>query len=333
VTTSVPLRGILRRGEGSVKALMHTGYGPVESHVRLEEQSLPAPAGNDVPVRVRFAGINPIDWKLVEGQHKLISRARPPCGVGFELAGEVHEAGAGAAGRFSRGARVAGLIPAFQRPPGAIAQYALVPAHLLVKLPDKVALEEAAALPIAGLSASKMCRLAKIERGRRVLVHGASGGVGHLAAQIARNLGGVVTVTGSQASQRLLQWLRPSAVVDRTTPSSTWGGPFDAVLDCTATLARVDIPRLLAVDGHYVSTVPQFPQVIADTLLNFVRRGKRHVLILKLVPADLEHLMQQLAAGHLRVAIEQKYPLAGAAQALAASRAGHVHGKLVVAID
>ena len=316
-----------------MKALMQIGYGPVESQVRIDDLPMPTPAGNDVRVRVRFAGINPLDWRLVEGQYKLMSKARPPCGVGFDLAGEVHEAAAGAAGSFSRGARVAGLILPFKRVPGAIAQYALVPASLLVKLADKVPLEEAAALPMAGLSALKMCRLAKIERGRRVLVHGASGGVGHLAAQIARNLGGLVTVSGSEASQTLLRWLRPTAIVDRATPPSTWGGPFDAVLDCSATLERADVSRLLGVDGHYVSTLPQFPHIVADTLLNLVRRGKRRALMLKPVPADLQQLMQQLAAGHLRVAIERRYPLADAAAALATSRAGHVHGKVVVAID
>lgn len=316
-----------------MRALMQTGYGPVESNVQVAEQPIPAPGADEVRVRVRFAGINPLDWKLVEGHYKWMSRARPPCGVGFDLAGEVHEAGSRAAGRWRRGARVAGLIPAFQRPPGAIAQYALVPGHLLAKLADNVLLDQAAALPVAGLSALKMCRLARIERGRRVLVHGASGGVGHVAAQIARNLGALVTASGSESGQSVLRWLRPSAVVDRTTPPATWGGPFDAVLDCSATLRPPDVKTLLARDGTYVSTVPQFPQVLFDTVLNPFRGSKRRVLMLKLVPADLEDLMQQLAAGHLRVAIERRYPLAEAAEALSASRAGHVHGKLVVAID
>ena len=113
----------------------------------------------DVCVRVRYAGINPLDWKLVEGHFKWMSKARPPCGVGFDLAGEVHDAGRGAAG-FAQGTRVAGLIPAFKRPPGSIAQYALVPARLLVEVPDRVPLDQAAALPVAGLSALQMCRMA-----------------------------------------------------------------------------------------------------------------------------------------------------------------------------
>lgn len=311
---------------------MQRAYGPVESSVALEDVPVPSPAADEVRVRVRFAGINPLDWKLVEGHYKWMSKARPPCGVGFDLAGEVHEAG-GSAARFARGTRVAGLIPAFQRPPGAIAQYALVPARLLVNVPDNVPLDQAAALPVAGLSALRMCRMARIERGRRVLVHGAAGGVGHLAVQIARNLGAEVTASGSAASQTLLRWLRPALVVDRAAPLTTWGGPFDAILDCTTTLAPTDLETLLASDGRYVATTPRFPRVMIDTVLNLVRRGQRRVLMLKLDSEDLDLLMAQVGAGHLRVAVERTFPLAEAANALVQSRAGQVRGKVVVAID
>jgi len=315
-----------------VRALVQRAYGPVETSVEVQEVRLPRPAGQDVCVRVRYAGINPLDWKLVEGHFKWMSKARPPCGVGFDLAGEVHDAGRGAAG-FAQGMRVAGLIPAFKRPPGSIAQFALVPARLLVEVPDRVPLDQAAALPVAGLSALQMCRMATLGPGMRVLVHGASGGVGHLAVQIARNLGGAVTATGSAASHPLLQSLGPDRVVDRDAPVATWGGPFDAVLDCATTLAPSALKTLLAPDGCYVATTPRFPQVMVDTVLNLVRRGKRQVLMLKLDGDDLEALMQQVAAGTLQVVIERAFSLGDAAQALSLSRAGHVRGKLVVSID
>ncbi len=315
-----------------MRALVQQAYGPVETSVGVEEVRLPKPSGNEVCVRVRYAGVNPLDWKLVEGHYKWMSKARPPCGVGFDLAGEVHDAGRGAA-RFVQGTRVAGLIPAFKRPPGSIAQYARVPARLLVVVPDGVPLDQAAALPVAGLSALQMCRMAKIGPGTRVLVHGASGGVGHLAVQIARNLGGTVTATASAASHPLLQSLGVDRVVDRADPPATWGGPFDAVLDCATTLAPSDLDSLLAPDGHHVATTPRFPRVVLDTVLNLIRRGQRHVLMLKLDRVDLEALMRQVADGSLRVAVERVFPLGDAAQALARSRAGHVRGKLVVSID
>ena len=315
-----------------MRALVQRAYGPVETSVGVEEVRLPTPAGGDVCVRVRYAGVNPLDWKLIEGHYKWMSKARPPCGVGFDLAGEVHDAGRGAV-RFAPGARVAGLIPAFQRPPGSIAQYALVPARLLVEVPDPVPLDQAAALPVAGLSALQMCRMAGVGPGARVLVHGASGGVGHLAAQIARNSGGAVTASGSVAGHPLLQSLGLASVVDRDAPADSWGGPFDAVLDCATTLTSSDLRNLLAPDGHYVATTPRFPQVIADAVLNLVRRGKRRVLMLKLDGADLEDLMHQVAGGTLRVAVERAFALGDAAQALIHSRAGHVRGKLVVAIE
>jgi NADPH:quinone reductase-like Zn-dependent oxidoreductase len=315
-----------------VRALVQRAYGPVETSVEVQETSLPRPAGQDVCVRVRYAGINPLDWKLIEGHFKWMSKARPPCGVGFDLAGEVHDAGRGVAG-LAQGTRVAGLIPAFERPPGSIAQYALVPARLLVAVPDQVPLDQAAALPVAGLSALQMCRMASIGPGMRVLVHGASGGVGHLAVQIARNLGADVTATGSAASHPLLQSLGPDRVVDRAAPVAAWAGPFDAVLDCAATLAPSDLKALLAPGANYVATTPRFPQVVADTVLNLVRRGKRQVLMLKVDGADLEALMQQVAAGTLQVVVERAFSLDAAAQALARSRAGHVRGKLVVSIE
>lgn len=316
-----------------MKALVQHSYGAPADVLRVEERPAPQPAAGDVRVRVRFAGINPLDWKLVEGKYRWMSKARPPCGVGFDLAGEVAAAGPRAT-RFARGARVAGLIPAFERPPGAIAQFALVPEKMLVAVPDRVPLEQAAALSVAGLSALQMCRMANAQRGRRVLVHGAAGGVGHLAAQIARNIGALVTVTGSAASQGLLRELRPERALDyRAGPPSAWGGPFDAVLDCVGMLGPGDVHSLLADDGCYVSTTPHFPRIVTDTVMNFVRRSKRRVLMLKLNPADLESLMQQLAAGALRVAIMRTYPLVEAAAALEQSRAGHVRGKLVVAID
>jgi NADPH:quinone reductase-like Zn-dependent oxidoreductase len=175
--------------------------------------------------------------------------------------------------------------------------------------------------------------MAMIGPGMRVLVHGASGGVGHLALQITRNLGSTVTATGSAASHPLLQSLGPDRVVDRETPAATWGGPFDAVLDCATALAPPDLKTLLAPDGCYVATTPRFPQVMVDTVLNLFRRGKRRVLMLKLDGADLEALMQQLAAGTLQVVVERAFALGDAVQALSRSREGHVRGKLVVSID
>lgn len=316
-----------------MKAVVQHAYGPVEQSLRIEERTLPQPAASEVRIRVRAVGLNPLDWKLVEGQFKWMSKCRPPCGVGFELAGEVHEAGTAAATRLARGTRVVGLIPAFQRAPGAVAQFAVVPADSVVPIPANVPFDQAAGLPIGGLSALQMCRQTHIERGRRVLVHGAAGGVGHLAVQIARNLGAEVTAAASQQSAAFLRALRPSHIVDRATRTATWGGPFDAVLDCSATLTPRELDALLGPDGHAISTLPRFPQVIFDTVLNLARRGKRRPLVLKVERAALEHLVEQLASGHLTVAVQQTFPLERTAVALALSRTGRVRGKLVVAVD
>jgi NADPH:quinone reductase-like Zn-dependent oxidoreductase len=315
-----------------MQALVQTGYGALAASLRVEERTLPRPGPGEVRVRVRAAGVNPLDWKLVEGHFKWMSKARPPCGVGFDLAGEVHAAGPGAM-RHAVGARVAGLIPAFQRPPGAYAQFALVPQDMLVAVPASVPLDQAAALPVAGLSALQMVRMAKLSSGRRVLVHGAAGGVGHLAVQIARNLGALVTATASAPNQAFLRSLRPARTLDyRAAPVSDWGGPFDAVLDCATTLLPADVNHLLADDGRYVSTTPRFPQIIFDTLANLVTRRRKRVLMLRLSGDDLQWLIEQLATGQLQVFIERSFPLAAALEALQRSRSGRVRGKLVIEV-
>jgi NADPH:quinone reductase-like Zn-dependent oxidoreductase len=313
-----------------VQALVQVGYGEPARVLRIEERPVPRPGPGEVRVRVRYAGINPLDWKLVEGQFKWMSKARPPCGVGFDLAGEVHAFGNDAT-RHAVGARVAGVIPAFRRPPGAMAQFALVPQEMLVAVPGPVPLDCAAALPVAGLSALQMVRMAKIHNGRKVLVHGAAGGVGHLAVQIARNLGAQVTATGRGDKQAFLRSLRPERTIDyHAVPVAGWGGPFDMVLDTASALAPADVRQLLAVDGHYVSTTPRFPQVIIDTVLNLAGRRRKQVLMLKLATADLEWLVGQLASKALLVAVERSYPLAAVADALVRSRSGRVQGKLVI---
>lgn len=313
-----------------MRALMQRGYGALATVLSVDEVAVPRPGANEVRVRVRYAGINPIDWKLVEGQYKWMSRARPPCGVGIDLAGEVHAIGTGAT-RFPVGTRVAGVIPAFQRPPAAIAQFAVVPQSMLAAVPETVPLDQAAAVPVAGASALQMCRTANVQRGRRVLVHGASGGVGHLAVQIARNIGALVTATGSAANQEFLRSLRPDRVIDyRSAPPTAWGGPFDAIIDCVTALTPVDARALLAEDGRYVASTPRFPRVIFDTIANLAGGRRRHALMLKLATADLEWLVAQLAARALHVSIERRYSLDAAVAALEHSRTGRARGKLVV---
>lgn len=314
-----------------MRAYRYDAFGPVAAVVQMVEAAQPRPGPGQVLVRVRFASINPLDWKLVEGEFKLLAKSKPPAGVGCEFSGTIEAHGSGVSAP-AIGASVVGYIDPMARPPGALQQFVVVDAKSLQPV-DAADLEAACTLPVAGVSALQMCRLAEVKSGQRVLVHGAAGGVGSFAVQVVRMLGGRAVATGSPQSQRVLDVLGVEARVDYTTQAlDQWGGPFHAVLDCSSTLGGTDIATLLAAGGSYVRTLPAFPALLFDPLLNPLRPLKRYTLRLKPNADDLRTLLTWLRRGRLTPYISQRFAFADAVAALELSRSGKAHGKLVVRI-
>jgi NADPH:quinone reductase-like Zn-dependent oxidoreductase len=312
------------------RAWRYDAYGPLEQVLRLQELPAPVPRAGEVLVRVHHASINPLDWKLVQGQFRLFLKSKPPCGVATELAGDVLALGAGVT-QLQPGQCVLGRLIPNRQPPGALAEQVVLPAAQVLAVPDGVDLALACTLPVAGVSALQLCRLTDVRRGTRLLVHGAAGGVGHASVLWARHLGARVTATGSADSQTFLHLLGADHVVDyRATPPAQWGGPFDAVIDCVATLDSAALAALLPQGGHAAATLPRVPGVAFDALLNPVRRVKRHTLMLDSASDDIALLLRALQLGRFTPVVTQRYALAEAPQALLASRGGHARGKLVV---
>jgi alcohol dehydrogenase len=227
---------------------------------------------------------------------------------------------------------VVGFINPMARPPGTLQQYVAIDAKdaLPVEAAD---LEAACTLPVAGLSALQMCRLADVRSGNRVLVHGAAGGVGSFAVQVVRMLGGRAVATGSRLAQPTLAALEPEARIDYTAQRvDTWGGPFNAVLDCASTLGNSDVAVLLAGGGRYVRTLPSMPSMLLDPLLNPVRPIKRFALRLKPSVEDMRTLLAWLRRGRITPLITERFAFGNALAALEQSRSGRARGKLIVQI-
>jgi NADPH:quinone reductase-like Zn-dependent oxidoreductase len=316
-----------------MRALRYDRFGPVAEVARWTEVPDPVPAAGEVRVRVAWAAINPLDWKLVEGQFRLLAKGKPPCGIGAEFSGIVDAVGAGVT-QVATGARVVGFLDPFKRAPGALQALAAVAADDVIVVPEALSLDAACTLPVAGQSALQMCRAAGVRAGQRVLVHGAAGGVGSFAVQLVRVLGASVTATGSGASQAFIAGLHPDAQVDYTRqPPARWGGPFDAVLDCASTLNAQDLEALLTPRGRYVSSLPKFPNLLLDPLLNPFRRRKKHMLRLEPSRADLARLLQWLAGGSVVAHIGGRFDAADAVRALEQSKSGRARGKLVVRLS
>jgi len=315
-----------------MRAMIYRSYGGPE---RLEMADIPrpSPGPGHVLVRVIASSVNPVDWKRASGKLRLIMPVTLPAVPGFDVAGDVVELGPGVTG-YAIGDRVHARI-ATSLGPGACAEYAVVGLDVLAKAPAGMDPGEAAALPLAGLTALQGLRDRAglpLEGAReRVLVVGASGGVGHIGVQIARASGATVVGVCSGRNAALVSSLGAHDVIDYTKPNPYRGqAPFDIVLDCVGGNPFPWI-AMLGRGGRYASPMPG-PGVFLRSLLNPLTGKKARAVMLKSNAADLRVLDRLVEAGKLRVAIDRRYPLTDLRAAWERSMSGRVAGKIVIEV-
>lgn len=296
--------------------------------LELVEVPRPEPAPTEVLVRVRAAGVNPVDWKTRAGGAYL---GEPPFTVGWDVAGVVEEVGAGVT-RFRPGERVFGM-PRFPREAAAYAEYATAPSRQLARVPDGLGDVEAAALPLAGLTAwQALVETAGVERGTRVLVLAAAGGVGHLAVQIAKARGAWVAGTARAEKHAFMRGLGVEVAIDYTSDdlAKRLPGGVDAVLDAVGgEAALAALPALR--DGGLVVTLSG-----ASVARLREAAGDQVRVTSILVEPDrcgLEELAALVERGELRPHVERTFPLAQAGAAHELGETGRTTGKLVLVTD
>ncbi|MFF8908153.1 NADP-dependent oxidoreductase [Streptomyces olivaceoviridis] len=306
-----------------MKAMALRRYGRTED---LEWTELPDPkvAPGEVLVRVKAAGVNPVDWKLAEGRLDAVMETGFPLVPGWDVAGVVERVGFDVT-EFAPGDEVFGYIRKDWAQFGAYAE--LVSAHVRLLAPKPAALtwEEAAGVPLAGLTAYQAVQRIGLQQGETVLVHGAAGGVGSFGVQIATALGARVIATASERNHDFLRSLGAVPVAygdglrDRVRELAPQGvdaavdfAGHDAVdvsldlLDDPGRLASVVDPEAAAKGGHYV----------------WVRPDR----------ADLTALAALADDGRLTVHLDRVLPLREAAEAWRVSQGGHTRGKLVLSV-
>jgi NADPH:quinone reductase-like Zn-dependent oxidoreductase len=313
-----------------VHAVIYRRPGPPDV---LEYADVPQPVIRDrqVLVGVHAAGVNPVDWKMRRMRLR-VPWQRWPVIPGSDFAGEVVRAGA-AVTRFRAGDAVYGLLSPFTG--GAYAEYAAVNEDRLARKPTNCSFEEAAAVPIAGLAALQALRdLGHVAAGARVLINGASGGVGSFAVQIAKAYGATVTAVTSAKNAAFAEELGADRVIDYQTEDFTRaGGPYDLIVDAVAGRSFAECRRVLARNGVYVSTLPSAATII-DAVVGPILKGRRaRAVVVRAKPDDLEVLAALIEAGKVRPRIERVFPLAQAAAAHTLSEGGRVRGKLVLRVD
>jgi NADPH:quinone reductase-like Zn-dependent oxidoreductase len=291
------------------------------------EAPSPDPAPTEVLVRLGAAGVNPVDWKVRSRGGFL---GQPPFTVGWDVAGVVDSVGFGVT-RFQPGDRVFGM-PRFPREAAAYAELVTSPARQLARTPDSLTDVEAAALPLAGLTAwQALVETADVQPGQRVLVLAAAGGVGHLAVQIAKARGAYVIGTSSWPKHDFLREIGVDEAIDYTAaPVEEQVGDIDVVLDL---VGNETSPGAIAAlrDGGLFAAITS--SVGGDVLSGLA--GDRVRVTGILVEPDrlgLEALAVLVEQGALRPHVAATCPLEDASRAHELSETGRTQGKIVLTV-
>ncbi|MDN3370318.1 MULTISPECIES: NAD(P)-dependent alcohol dehydrogenase [Ralstonia solanacearum species complex] len=310
-----------------MQRIQYDQYGGPEL-MRLEDFAMTEPGKGEVAVKVKFAAINPIDWKVRNGYLKMVTGKSFPRAMGSDFSGTVISIGPGVT-RFKPGDAVFGL--ARIKESGALGQAVVTNETFLAKKPDNVSFEDAACLGTPGVTAwNGLVDKAKLTAGKRVFVNGCAGAVGEATVQLARILGATVAGSCSAGGMERARFLGVEAVFDyRTTDLSKLGKRFDVVYDTAAAMTIETGLGLLGPGGVFLDINP--------TPGKFIRSIFNHRLkpIVCTPRADiLDGLARTAKEGKLRLPVAESVPLSEAIRLVTALEGGRkLGGKGLVAMD
>jgi len=340
MTPAIPTPSPAAAVGGKMGAMVHRRYGTPDL-LTFEEIDRPLPGDDDVLVRVHAAGVSIGDHHVVTGKPYLI-RLSPFGGLpgprhrvpGQALAGRVEAVGARVT-TLRVGDEVFG-----QAANGAFAEYVVVPARMLAPRPRNLSFEEAAAVPWAATALQGLRDAGGLKAGQKVLVNGASGGVGTWAVQIAKALGAEVTAVASTRNLELVGSLGADHVLDYSREDFVGGGArFDLMLDMVGNRSLAECRRVLVPGGTYVACSDRggdwlgpLPRLAAMLLSMPFTNRKLRTFVMAPRQENLLFLKELVESGRAKPVIERRYPLAQVAEALRHVGEGHTRGQTVVTV-
>ena len=344
VCSAIVGAGAARYAQRMRAAMLHS-YG--FEGLAIEELDDPTPGPGEVVVRTHRTSLNPVDLETVAGDNKMLLPKRLPFVPGVDVAGVVHRLGEGVS-NLAEGDRVVGYtgVPS----PGAFTTHAVLPAHALAPVPDAVSLEHAAAVSLAGLAGWQSLDALRLDRGARVLVHGAAGAVGSVATQLAIDRGHeVITNVHGRDAERVRRWGATQVVAYDQTRFEDVVSSVDGVVDTVggdtfkrslavlrpggtlASLKAIPHPRVLRSAGFKVPWLlgPVFGLLAAPQQ----KRGVRiEPIVTRPNGAALAEVMALVAAGAIAPRVETTIELEDVGRTLAAMKQGRQRGKVVVTL-
>ncbi|HJV25965.1 MAG TPA: NADP-dependent oxidoreductase [Aromatoleum sp.] len=300
--------------------------------VVVSEVPIPEPGPGEVRLRIAYAGVNPVDWKICQGAMQAVFPHRFPLTLGWDAAGIVDRIGTGVS-HLRPGQRAMGYCRQYGTPVerGTYAEYICVPEDLLVRVPDGLSLKAAAALPLPFLTARQaLIEAGGLKAGETVAIVGAAGGVGSLAVQIARLQGARVLAYSRPGNEDYVKALGADRVLDTLSlfdPGASGGEQPDLIFDCIGGEALAAAIERVRSGGRVVTIAGQPEARRAD------ERGVRaERIVAKANRAHLEQLAELCARGQLQLPQIEAMPLEAVAEALARSQRSAVRGKLVLEV-
>jgi NADPH:quinone reductase-like Zn-dependent oxidoreductase len=324
-----------------MKAIVQHGYGAPRDVLRLADVEMPIVGDQDVLVWVRASSANPWDWHFIRGEPVLLRPAgiggvrKPKFPIpGGDLAGTVAQVGRGVTA-FKVGDEVYGFGH------GAFAEYIAVGQGSLAIKPTNLTFEQAAAVPLAAVTALQLLRAGGIQPGQHVLIVGASGGVGTFAVQIAKHLGARVTGVCSAQHLDLVRRLGAEDVIDYTEHDFTAGAPrYDLALQLGGTYSPAAIRKVLTPRGTLIQSSgdgsrwfgPMGNMIKAVALNAFVSQTLKFVTA-EVTAQPLKEVGDLIESGHIAPVIDRTYPLTDAAAAVRLVEEGSPSGKVIVIVN
>ncbi len=311
-----------------MKAVVINRYGGNEA-VDVRDMPVPSPGPEDVLIKVHAASVNPLDWKIRSGMTKILTGRTFPKILGSECAGEIAGMGTEST-RFQTGEEVIGF-PGIRRL-GAFAEYVVVSRNNTFAKPKNITYEQASAIPIAGITALQALRdLGHIGDGKNVLINGASGGVGHLAVQIAKIFGARVAAVCSGPNADFVRSLGADEVIDYGSKDFTKQKErYDIIFDTVMKRTFDECKRVLTARGIYVNTLPTFSVLLNQYLLGFLTRQKAACVMVRPNTVDMDWMRTRIEEDRIRIVIDRVYPLEEVREAFAYSETGRARGKIII---
>jgi NADPH:quinone reductase-like Zn-dependent oxidoreductase len=321
-----------------MRAIVHYRYGRPDV-LQLRTVAVPTVGDGQVMVRVHASSVNPVEWYGVTGPYFArlgggLRRPKDPT-VGADLAGRVEAVGANVT-RFRPGDEVFGVSGS------AWAQYSCARADRLVSKPANVSFEAAAAAPVAALTALQALRdKGSVQAGQKVLINGASGGVGTYTVQLAKHFGAEVTAVCSTKNVDQARSLGADHVVDYTREDFTrLGAHHDLMVDIAGSRSFLEYRRVLTPHATVVLVggrmkyrgMGPLPYLAKTILISRGRSQKLTFFVSKATTEDLTVLRDLLESGEIRSVIDRTFPLSEAADALAYLGEGHAQGKIIITV-